>query len=483
MFAELQPGDPKMIGPYRLRGQLGVGGMGRVFLGLSEGGRPVAVKVVRPDLAADPEFRTRFRREIAVARKVSSQFTAPVIDADVDGPAPWLATAFVAGPSLADAVSQHGPLPVRAVLELAAGLAEGLRAIHAAGIVHRDLKPSNVLLAPDGPRVIDFGISRAIEATALTHTGIVVGSPGFMSPEQADGGEVGPPTDIFSLGALLAYAATGEGPFGTGSTPALVYRVVHSPAGLDRVPAEIRPLIERCLAKDPGQRPTARELLAETSGVEPVAGWLPEPMTQTSLQYPRLSGQPAGGTAPGYAPVPDGTTPGASRAISAATAVPPPSGPASGTRDRESRLGGRGLRRPLVIAAIIAGLAAASTGGGMALAASLSQSPGAHSGQRATSVQSDSPATYQPPTTAAPSTAYQYASQPAAAPSTTAPANPPSTTAPADPPSTTPPASPSTTPPASPSTTAPAAPAPAPSTPPAPAPAPSPSYTSGGYGY
>jgi eukaryotic-like serine/threonine-protein kinase len=473
MLQELQPGDPQVIGPYRVRGQLGVGGMGRVFLCLSEGGRPVAVKVVRADLAADPEFRTRFRREIAVARKVSSQFTAPVIDADVEGPAPWLATAFVAGPSLADAVSQHGPLPVRSVLELAAGLAEGLRAIHAAGVVHRDLKPSNVLLAPDGPRVIDFGISRAIEASALTHTGMVVGSPGFMSPEQAEGGEVGPPTDIFSLGAVLAYAATGEGPFGTGSTPALVYRVVHSPAGLDRVPAEIRPLIERCLAKDPGQRPTARELLAETSAVEPVAGWLPEPMTQTFLQYPGLFGLPTAGTAPGYAPAPDGTTPVESRAprpVTGAATVPPPSGPASGERGGESGRPRRGLRRPLAIAAIIAGLAAASTGGGMALAASLSQSPGAHSGQQATSVQSDSPATYQPPTTVtAPPTAYQSTSQPAAAPSTTAPADPPSTTAPADPPSTT-------------------APAPAPSapyTPPAPAPTPSPMYTqgTGGYGY
>jgi len=397
MWQELQPGDPQVIGPYRLRGQLGVGGMGRVFLGVSEGGRPVAVKVVRADLAADPEFRTRFRREIAVARKVSSQFTAPVLDADVDGPTPWLATSFVAGPSLVDAVSQHGPLPVRAVLELAAGLAEGLRAIHAAGVVHRDLKPSNVLLAPDGPRVIDFGISRAIEASALTHTGMVVGSPGFMSPEQAEGGEVGPPTDIFSLGAVLAYAATGEGPFGAGSTPALVYRVVHSPASLDRVPAAVRPLIERCLAKDPGQRPTAREILAETASVEPVAGWLPEPLTQTFLQYPGLSG------------------------------VPSPR--------REYRRPRSGLRRPLAIAAIVAGLAAASTAGGMALTAAQRQPPGAQSTQQATSAQTAPPATYQPPATYAPPSAYQVTSQPAAAPSTTASPTP-TTTTPASAPST-----------------------------------------------
>jgi len=467
MWQELQPGDPQVIGPYRIRGQLGVGGMGRVFLGVSEGGRPVAVKVVRADLAADPEFRARFRREITVARKVSSQFTAPVLDADVDGPAPWLATAFVAGPSLADAVSQHGPLPVRAVLELAAGLAEGLRAIHAAGIVHRDLKPSNVLLAPDGPRVIDFGISRAVEASALTHTGMVVGSPGFMSPEQAEGGEVGPPTDIFSLGAVLAYAATGEGPFGTGSTPALVYRVVHNPASLDHVPAEVRPLIDRCLAKDPGQRPTARELLAETSTVEPVAGWLPEPLTQTFLQSPGLFGLQAAGAAPGYARVPDGPIPAESGASRAVTVPPSPPGPASGERRREYGRPRRGLRRPLAIAAIIAGLAAASTAGGMAVAATLSQSPGAHSSQQVTSVQSDSPATYQPPTTFAPPTTYQSTSQPAAAPSTTTPATPATTS-----------------PPASPSTTL-SSPAPSTSAPAAPAPTPSASNTqgTGGYGY
>ena len=218
MMHELQPGDPQLIGPYRLRGRLGAGGMGQVFLGRSAGGRPVALKVVRAHLAQDPEFRERFRREIAVARKVSGVYTSPVIDADVDGPVPWLATAYVPGPSLADAVSEHGPLPPRSVLALAAGLAEGLNAIHAAGVVHRDLKPANVLLAEDGPRVIDFGISRAVDASALTHTGLVVGSPGYMSPEQAEGREAGPPSDIFSLGAVLAFAATGQGPFGTGST-------------------------------------------------------------------------------------------------------------------------------------------------------------------------------------------------------------------------------------------------------------------------
>ena len=200
MVRGLQPGDPPSIGPYRLVGRLGSGGMGQVFLGLSAGGRPVAVKVIRTELAAEPEFRVRFGREVAAARQVSGLFTVMVVGADVDGPVPWLATAYVPGPSLAEAVSAHGPLPMRSVLALAAGLAESLSAIHAAGVVHRDLKPSNVLLAEGGPRVIDFGISRAVESTSLTQAGLVLGSPGFMSPEQAVGHEVGPPSDIFSLG-------------------------------------------------------------------------------------------------------------------------------------------------------------------------------------------------------------------------------------------------------------------------------------------
>jgi serine/threonine protein kinase len=272
---ELQRGDPQRVGPYRLVGRLGSGGMGRVFVGRSAGGRLVAVKVIRDELAADPDFRMRFGREVAAARRVGGLFTALVVDADVDSPTPWLATVYVAGPSLADAVSKSGPLPLESVLSLAAGLAEGLREIHAVGLVHRDLKPSNVLLADDGPRVIDFGISRAAEASVLTRTGLVVGSPGFMSPEQAEGGEVGPASDVFSLGAVLVFAATGVSPFGTGSTAALVYRVVHSPPRLDDVPPQVRPIAERCLAKDPGQRPAPAELLAQFGDVDLAAAWLP----------------------------------------------------------------------------------------------------------------------------------------------------------------------------------------------------------------
>jgi serine/threonine protein kinase len=188
--------------------------MGRVYLGRSPGGRQVAIKVIRPELAEDADFRARFAREVSAARKVSGIFTAPVVDADVDGPVPWLATSYIAGPSLADAVAARGPLPATSVLRLAAGLAEGLKAIHAVGVVHRDLKPSNVLLPEDGPRLIDFGISRSMETSALTSAGTVVGSRGFMSPEQTEGRDVGPPSDIFSLGAVLTFAAQGQGPFG-----------------------------------------------------------------------------------------------------------------------------------------------------------------------------------------------------------------------------------------------------------------------------
>src|SRR6516225_4472277 len=287
MWRELQPGDPGRIGPYRLHGVLGSGGMGRVFLGVSADGRMAAVKVIRADLATDPEFRARFRREVTVARKVSSRFTVPLIDADVDGPVPWLATGYVPGPSLADAVTEHGPLPVRSVLELAAGLAAGLSAIHAAGVVHRDLKPSNVLLAQDGPRVIDFGISVAAETSPLTRTGLLIGSPGYMSPEQVEGREVGSASDIFSLGAVLAFAVTGEAPFGSGSAPTLAYRAVYREVNLDSVPAEVRPLIRRCLAKDARQRPTARDLeFGAGAAVPATERWLPEAVTRTFIEFP-----------------------------------------------------------------------------------------------------------------------------------------------------------------------------------------------------
>jgi serine/threonine protein kinase len=271
--------------------------MGRVFLGRSPGGRLVAVKVIRAELAEQAEFRDRFVREVAAARTVSGVFTAAVVEADVDAPVPWLATAYVSGLSLADTITRHGPLPATSVLALAAGLAEGLGAIHAAGIVHRDLKPSNVLLAEDGPRIIDFGISRAAEANVLTGTGVVFGSPSFMSPEQARGELVGPPSDVFSLGAVLSFAATGQGPFGTGSSATLLYRVVFTPPDTSGLPAGLRALVDRCLAKDPEQRPITEQLLAELNTAPPTAGWLPASITQTFPSQPSPEPGPASPTA------------------------------------------------------------------------------------------------------------------------------------------------------------------------------------------
>jgi serine/threonine protein kinase len=245
-----------------------------VLLARSSGGQTVAVRVIRPDLAADPEFLARFRREVAAARNVDCRYAALVVDADVDGPVPWLATAYISGPSLADRVRVEGPLPAATAVKLAAGLAAGVAAVHAAGLVHRDLKPSNVLLEYDGPRVIDFGMSQAMEGSS---PGLITGSPGFISPEQAEGHDVGQPSDVFSLGAVVTFACTGHGPFGIGSAAELGDRVVHALPDLAGVPAEIRPIVERCLAKDPGERPAVAELLDAFGDPDVQADWLSPP--------------------------------------------------------------------------------------------------------------------------------------------------------------------------------------------------------------
>ncbi len=208
----LEAGEPTVIGPYRLLGRLGSGGMGRVYLGRSGGGRTVAVKIVHPHFALDEEFRARFRREVEAARRVGGAWTAPVLDADPDAPVPWVATGYAAGPTLTEAVREGAPLPAHSVRVLGAGLAEALAHVHSLGLVHRDVKPSNVLLTLDGPRLIDFGIARATDGTAsLTATGASVGSPGYMAPEQILGKPVTGAADVFSLGAVLVYAATGQG--------------------------------------------------------------------------------------------------------------------------------------------------------------------------------------------------------------------------------------------------------------------------------
>ncbi|MGW4914153.1 bifunctional serine/threonine-protein kinase/ABC transporter substrate-binding protein [Streptomyces sp. NPDC004270] len=278
MTDKLTLSDPGRIGGHRLLARLGAGGMGVVYLGRAESGELAAVKVILPEYADQPEFRARFRREVAAARRVDSSWAVPVTGADPDAAAPWLATAFVPGPSLADAVATCGPLPPRGVRVLGRMLARALTAVHDAGLVHRDVKPGNVLLAVDGPRLIDFGIARATEETALTSADMVVGTPGFLAPEQARAQPASPASDVFALGCLLSYASTGRPTFGTGAVDALLYRTVHDEPDLDGVPDGIRALLERCLAKDPAVRPTAREVdeaLVEDTPHDTV-DWLPD---------------------------------------------------------------------------------------------------------------------------------------------------------------------------------------------------------------
>ncbi|CAL9644738.1 protein kinase domain-containing protein [Streptomyces sp. enrichment culture] len=350
-FSALRATDPEQVGPYRLVARLGSGGMGSVYLGRSPTGRTAAVKVVRPDLAEESGFQRRFVREVTAARRVNGAFTAGVVDADPSGVPPWLATEFVQGTALGAAVEAHGPWPVRHVLRLGAGLAEALTQIHAAGVVHRDLKPSNILLASNGPRVIDFGISAVSEATALTQTGTIVGTPGYMSPEQITGTGTGPATDVFALGAVLVYAATGNGPFGTGASHAVAYRTVHEPPALEGVPAALRDVVESCLDKDPGRRPAVDRLMADVLSraaggggaarqFAPDADWLPTsvarmlPQTGSTLPFPfpgpagpaGAAGTAGPGPGPAGAAGTAGPGPGPGPAGSAGTAGPGPAG-------------------------------------------------------------------------------------------------------------------------------------------------------------
>ncbi|WP_373412894.1 protein kinase [Streptomyces sp. NRRL B-24572] len=277
--------DPRGIGPYRLLYRLGEGGMGRVYLGRSRGGRTVALKVVHGALTGDPGFRTRFAREVRAAQSLRGAGTVPVLDADPDAEVPWLATAYVPGPALSEAVLAHGPLPEPALWRLLSGLAHALDGVHRAGLVHRDVKPSNVLLSSSGPLLIDFGIARSADETALTGTGLVVGSPGFMSPEQAEGRTVGPAADLFSLGAVLAFAATGRGPFGGGSVAELLYRLVHHEPDLAGVEGPLAELVRRCLAKRPEDRPPVAELAATADAHREESGsWLPAPVVAAIAQ-------------------------------------------------------------------------------------------------------------------------------------------------------------------------------------------------------
>ncbi|MEV0736096.1 serine/threonine-protein kinase [Streptomyces sp. NPDC050549] len=289
--------EPTVVGPYRLLGRLGSGGMGRVYLGRSAGGRTVAVKIVHPHFALDEEFRARFRREVDAARRVGGAWTAPVLDADPEAAVPWVATAYAAGPSLSAAVADGGPLPTASVRALGAGLAEALTAVHELGLVHRDVKPSNVLLTLDGPLLIDFGIARATDGTAsLTSTGVSVGSPGYMAPEQILGKGATGASDVFSLGAVLVYAATGESPFPGDSSAALLYKVVHEEPRLGEMDGDLRELASACLAKDPASRPSpgevSRRLAPEGAARLVAGGWLPgalvEQVSRSAVQLLNL---------------------------------------------------------------------------------------------------------------------------------------------------------------------------------------------------
>ncbi|MFF4085107.1 serine/threonine-protein kinase [Streptomyces sp. NPDC001777] len=303
----LSPDDPRATGPYRLLGVLGEGGMGRVYLARSAGGRTVAVKVVRAEFAGQDDFRQRFAREVDAARRVGGDWTAPVLDFDTDAATPWVATGYVPGPDLRTVVTDdHGPLPEHSLRVLANRLALALEAIHDAGIVHRDLKPSNVLVAVDGPRVIDFGIARALHVVSgdgfRTGTGAVIGSPGFMSPEQVRGLGVGPQSDVFSLGAVLAYAATGRPPFGSHSIGlhAQLFRVAEEEPDLEGVPEGVLGLVRQCLEKDPGKRPTPAELVARTTVAGPARPWLPgELLEQLGRRAAQLLDLDPQGHAPG----------------------------------------------------------------------------------------------------------------------------------------------------------------------------------------
>ncbi|MGW2041834.1 serine/threonine-protein kinase [Streptomyces virginiae] len=338
----LEAGEPRTIGAYRLLGRLGAGGMGRVYLGRSAGGRTVAVKIVHPHFASDEEFRARFRREVEAARRVGGEWTAPVLDADPEAAVPWVATGYVAGPSLDRALAAHGPLPEASVRAVGAGLARALVAVHGLGLVHRDVKPSNVMLTLDGPRLIDFGIARATDGTAsLTSTGVSIGSPGYMSPEQILGKGITGAADVFSLGAVMAFAATGRPPFTGDNSATLLYKVVHEPPELGELPAgDLRDLIAACLAKTAADRPAPEAVAAALGGALGAPGWLPAPLVEeasrAAVALLDLDAEPSEGAAEAVA----GAGAGPAPAGVAAAAPEAPSGPVPFTAGSYGPAGG-----------------------------------------------------------------------------------------------------------------------------------------------
>ncbi|TNM32744.1 serine/threonine-protein kinase [Streptomyces sedi] len=379
-FSPLGPSDPRQVAGYRLVARLGSGGMGSVYLSFTPGGQPVAVKVVRGEFADDQAFRRRFEHEVRAARRVQGVYTVPVLDSNTEGAAPWLATAFVPGLSLHEVIGQHGPLPAQTVLLLVGGVAEALQSIHAAGIVHRDLKPGNVLLSGDGPKVIDFGIARAADVSALTGTDVRVGTPAFMAPEQITGTSLTPAADVFALGIVAFHAATGAHPFGEGAPHAMMYRMVQEEPELGSAPEALRGLIGACLAKDPAARPTPARIIEGCRALSPGQtlqrgeSWLPPSVAaavavrrNASLPAPQAPGD-AGG-APATPPPGRPTPPPPSGPPAAPPATPPlvtnEPGPNGGSDATAPQQAARG-RRTIVLLAATA-LVAALAGAGLAI--------------------------------------------------------------------------------------------------------------------
>ena len=396
--APLQQTDPERVGRYRLVARLGAGGMGVVYLAETRDGQPVAVKVLRPELTDNPEFRTRFGREVAALTRVQGVCTVRVIEADTEAPKPFLVTEYADGPSLSEYVDAHGPLDPGMLYGLATGLAEALAAIHAAGIVHRDLKPSNVLLTASGPKVIDFGIAQALDTTSMTRTGITVGSAGFMAPEQIMG-RAGMASDVFTWAVTVTFAAGGRAPFGTGAADAVMYRIVHEAPDISAVPPGLRPLVEAALAKDPQARPTAAQLLGQ--------------LASTQLASTRLASTTA-------------RYENATQTVLAQTWHPSatgPLGPAAGPTGPAGP-GSRPPRRRAALLPVVLTLAFLLAAGGTVLGLTLAGKPASHPPSGSTTTAS-SPAQTQGPTTA--SSAATTPTSPAAS-TTTAPASTPVST-------------------------------------------------------
>ncbi len=433
----LRQADPAQVGRYRLVARLGAGGMGVVYLGVDQVGQQVAVKVLRPELADDPEFRVRFGREVTMLTRVQGVCTVRVIEADTEAPKPFLVTEYADGPSLSEYIEARGPLDAGMLYGLATGLAEALTAIHAAGIVHRDLKPSNVLLTPGGPKVIDFGIAQALDTTSLTKTGITVGSAGFMAPEQIIG-KAGTAADVFTWAVTVAYAASGQSPFGTGAPDTILYRIVHTAPDITAVPPGLHPLVEAALAKEPRDRPTAPQLLSQLTqqtAARPSVG--DGNLTQTILAQ---TWHPSATRAAASAP--------------RATAPPHPTVPPPGTAPP---VGHRSSRRRKALLPVVLTLAFLLAAAGTAIGFALAGGSGTH-GPAAPSTTQTRPAQLTPATTHGTTTTPPTTSPATTAPATTTPATTsPATTTPA----TTSPATttPATTTPATttPATTTPAA--------------------------